>query len=86
MAENYLSKGRAMHALLKENVHDLKRIEKSEIVNIVEHLLLNAWDAAQFRKCFHFDVDFLPEEHMINAEQLKRCFEYLKVCSWSTFY
>lgn len=67
-----------MSKLLKENVPHLMRVERTKLVEILEHLFHNTWDRTQFRKMFNFDIDFQTGEHSIDSAQLRTCLEYMK--------
>lgn len=68
-----------MYELLKYNFRNLEEIYLNKMVQIIEHLVLNLWDADVFKNYFGFDIDFSKEEHMINVAQFNQCLRYLQV-------
>lgn len=68
-----------MHDLLLVNFDNLGEISLSKIVHIIEHLVLNLWDAVAFKELFYFDIDYNSEDHMINISHFDQCLKFLQV-------
>lgn len=77
----YKTVGADMYQLLQANFDNLEAINETKIVQIIQHLILNVWDANWLRDMFGFDIDFeKEEEHMIDVAQFKVCLQYIQVC------
>lgn len=68
-----------MYTLLQTTFSDLEQIHVAKLVPIIQNVLLNVWDAGRLRELLGLDIDFDPDEHIIDMEQFKHCLIYLHV-------
>lgn len=60
-------------------------ITHDNIHEILKHLLINVYDENYFEKLFKFQLLYNKEDHMLSAEQLKICYQYLIVSLYFKF-
>lgn len=58
---------------------DCEQYFRSHSLDIVEHLLVNTWDAAHFELLFGTRINYIAENHAINYQMFIDSLTYIQV-------
>lgn len=67
-----------IYEILNENIDNFNEVILKNWMDIFENLLNILWDNEKFQYFFDFEIDYIPEENMIDYDGFQKCVEYLQ--------